>query len=55
MYIVYKLDEMFCRHQLGPFDLLYILDLGFLYWYSNWEYTISWFRENSFDGAPNFN
>jgi hypothetical protein len=22
---------MFCRHQLGPFDLLYILDLGFLY------------------------
>jgi hypothetical protein len=25
------LDEMFCRHQVGPFDLLYILDLEFLY------------------------
>jgi hypothetical protein len=22
---------MFCRHQLGPFDLWYVLDLGFLY------------------------
>jgi hypothetical protein len=22
-------DEMFCRHQVGPFDLFYILDLGF--------------------------
>jgi hypothetical protein len=23
--------EMFCRHQVGPFDLLHILDLGYLY------------------------
>jgi hypothetical protein len=24
---------MFCRHQLGTFDLLHILNLGFLYWF----------------------
>jgi hypothetical protein len=26
-----ELDEIFCRHQVGPFDLLCILDVGFLY------------------------
>jgi hypothetical protein len=31
MYVVQKLNEIFCRHQLGPFDLWYDLDLGFLY------------------------
>jgi hypothetical protein len=30
MYIVQKLDEIFCRHQLGPFDLWCDLVLGFL-------------------------
>jgi hypothetical protein len=29
MYTVQNFDEMFCRHQLGPFDLWYVLDLGF--------------------------
>jgi hypothetical protein len=33
MYIVQKLDEMFCRHQLGPFGLWYVLGLVFLYWF----------------------
>jgi hypothetical protein len=28
---VQKLDEIFCRHQLGPFDLWCDLDLGFLF------------------------
>jgi hypothetical protein len=32
MYIVQKLDEIFYRHQLGPFDLWCDLVLGFLYW-----------------------
>jgi hypothetical protein len=27
MYVVQKLDEIFCRHQLGPFIV------GFLYWF----------------------
>jgi hypothetical protein len=36
MYIVHKLDEMFCRYQVGPFDLLHILDLGFLYGFFVW-------------------
>jgi hypothetical protein len=31
MYIVQMLDEIFCRHQLGPFDLWCDLDLGFPY------------------------
>jgi hypothetical protein len=31
IYIVQKLDEIFCRHQLGTFDLWCDLDLGFLY------------------------
>jgi hypothetical protein len=30
MYIVQKLDEMFCRHQLSTFDLWCDLELGFL-------------------------
>jgi hypothetical protein len=30
MYIVLLLDETFCRHQLGPFDLWCHLLLGFL-------------------------
>jgi hypothetical protein len=33
MYIVQKLDEIFCGHQLGPFDLWCDLDLGFLHWF----------------------
>jgi hypothetical protein len=33
MYIVQKLDQMFCRHQLGSFDLLCDLVLEFLYWF----------------------
>jgi hypothetical protein len=33
MYIVQKLDEIFCRHHLSPFDLWCDLDLGFLYWF----------------------
>jgi hypothetical protein len=36
MYIVWKLDEVFCRHQLGAFDLWCDLDLGFLYWLFVW-------------------
>jgi hypothetical protein len=32
MYIVF-LDEMFCRHQLGPIDLWCHLVLGFLCWF----------------------
>jgi hypothetical protein len=31
MYIVQKLDEIFCGHQLGPFDLWCDLVLEFLY------------------------
>jgi hypothetical protein len=31
MYIVQKLDEIFCRHQLGSFDLGYDLVLEFLH------------------------
>jgi hypothetical protein len=30
MYVVGKLDEIFCRHQLVPFDLWYDLVLEFL-------------------------
>jgi hypothetical protein len=33
MYIVLLLDELFCRHQLGPFELWYHLALGFLCWF----------------------
>jgi hypothetical protein len=33
MYIVQKLDEIFCRHLLGPFDLWHDLTLEFLYWF----------------------
>jgi hypothetical protein len=33
MYIVWKLDEIFCRHQLGPFDVWCDLVLEFLYWF----------------------
>jgi hypothetical protein len=33
MYIVQTLDEMFCRHQLGPFGLWYDLVLEFPYWF----------------------
>jgi hypothetical protein len=36
MYIVQKLDEIFCRHQLGPFDLWCDLVLEFLYWFFVW-------------------
>jgi hypothetical protein len=28
-----KLDEIFCRHQLGAFDLWCDLDLRFLHWF----------------------
>jgi hypothetical protein len=31
MYILQKLGEIFCRHQLGPFDLYCGLVLEFLY------------------------
>jgi hypothetical protein len=33
VYCVQKLDEIFCRHQLGPFHLWYDLFLEFLYWF----------------------
>jgi hypothetical protein len=33
MYILQKLDEIYCGHQLGPFDLWYGLVLEFLYWF----------------------
>jgi hypothetical protein len=33
MYIVMLQDEIFCRHQLGPFDLWCHLGLGFLCWF----------------------
>jgi hypothetical protein len=33
MYIVQMLDEIFCRHQLGSFDLWCDLVLEFLYWF----------------------
>jgi hypothetical protein len=33
MYIVPLLDEIFCRHQLGPFGLWCHLVLGFLCWF----------------------
>jgi hypothetical protein len=36
MYIVQKLNEIFCRHQLGPFDLWCGLVLEFLYWFFVW-------------------
>jgi hypothetical protein len=36
MYIVQKLDEIFCRHQLDPFDLGCDLVLEFLYWFFVW-------------------
>jgi hypothetical protein len=36
MCIVQKLDEIFCRHQLVPFDLWCDLVLGFLYWFFVW-------------------
>jgi hypothetical protein len=34
MYSVLLLDEIFCRHQLSPFDLWCHLVLGFLCWFS---------------------
>jgi hypothetical protein len=36
MYIVQMLDEIFCRHQLGPFDLWCDLILEFLHWFFAW-------------------
>jgi hypothetical protein len=33
MHTVQKLDEMFCRYQLGPFDLWCDLVLEFLHWF----------------------
>jgi hypothetical protein len=36
MYIVQKLDEIVCRHQLGPFDLWYDFVLEFLCWFFVW-------------------
>jgi hypothetical protein len=36
MYIVQWLDKIFCRHQLGPFVLWYVFDLGFPYWFFVW-------------------
>jgi hypothetical protein len=36
MYIVRKLDEIFCRHQLGPFHLWCDLSLELLYWFFVW-------------------
>jgi hypothetical protein len=36
MYIVQKLDDIFCRHQLSPFDLWCDLVLEFLYWFFVW-------------------
>jgi hypothetical protein len=33
IYVVQMLDEIFCRHQLGPFDLSCDLVLEFLYWF----------------------
>jgi hypothetical protein len=36
IYIIQKLDEIFCICLLGPFDLWYGLDLGFLYWFFVW-------------------
>jgi hypothetical protein len=36
MYIVQKLDEIFCRHKLGSFDLWFDLVLGFLYGFFVW-------------------
>jgi hypothetical protein len=36
MYIVGMLDEIFCRYQLGPFDLCCDLVLEFLYWVFVW-------------------
>jgi hypothetical protein len=36
MYIVQKLDEIFCRHQLGPFDLWYDLVLEFIDFLFGW-------------------
>jgi hypothetical protein len=33
MYIVQILDEILCRHQLGPFDLWCNLVSEFLYWF----------------------
>jgi hypothetical protein len=36
MNIVQKLNEIFCRHQLSPFDLWCDLVLEFLYWFFVW-------------------
>jgi hypothetical protein len=36
MYIVCILNEIFWRHQLGPFDLRCTLVLEFLYWFFAW-------------------
>jgi hypothetical protein len=33
MYIVQNLDDIFCIHWVGPFDLWCDLVLGFLYWF----------------------
>jgi hypothetical protein len=36
MYIVRKFDQIFCRHQLGPFGLWCDLVLKFLHWFFVW-------------------
>jgi hypothetical protein len=36
MYVVQMLDEIFCKHQLGPFDLWCDLVLEFLHWFLIW-------------------
>jgi hypothetical protein len=36
MYIVWMLDEIFCRHQLGPIDIRCYFVLEFLYWFCVW-------------------
>jgi hypothetical protein len=35
-YALQKLDEIFCRYWLGPFDLWFDLDLEFLNWFFVW-------------------
>jgi hypothetical protein len=40
MYIVQKSDEIFCRHQLGLFDIWCDLVLGFLYLFFVWNLSI---------------
>jgi hypothetical protein len=36
VYIVQKLDEVFCKNQVGPFDLWCDLVLEFLFWIFVW-------------------